>query len=237
MGSTIAKDNATDVVRGLVEHATTMGNLQHKLSQGELKELGVSDVLKRFLTSQFEVGTGIVVNQSGHQSHQTDIVIYDNRIIPPVVEKNGRGVYPVESVVATVSIRTELDTGGLLEAEEAAKHLSENVFAGYPPGYSPLHAVFGFSGGIGGLSSQETGGVWLHEHIRSLFNICIAGRYCWANVGKKGWTIGTDESGRYNETKRFLALLLDNIRTRAEMRYAYFISGRHLDWFSKYIRD
>jgi len=237
VSSTIAKDNATDVVKALVEHAKTMRNLQHRPTQGELKELGVSEVLKQFLTSQFEVGTGVIVNRDGTESRQTDIVVYDNRIIPPIIEKNGRGVYPIESVVATVSVRTELDGGGLSEADEAATHLLENVFAGYHRGYSPVHAVLGFSGGIEGLSCQETGQAWLREHVHSLFDICITGRYCWADVGTKGWTIGTDDSGRYNETKRFLALLLDNIRTHAEMRYSYFISGKHLDWFSRYIRD
>lgn len=237
MSSTLAQKHATDVIKGLVEQVRSMGDLEHKLTQGELKELDVSDVLKRFLTSQFSVGCGIVVNQEGRQSRQTDIVIYDNRIIPPIVEKQGRGIYPVESVIATASIRTTLDGAGVKEAEEAAKYLSENVAGGYAKGIPPLYATLGFGGGIEGLSDQEAGRAWLAQHIQHLFSICIAGKYCWANVGTKGWTPGTDSSGRYNETKRFLALLLDNTRSRAEARYQYFLSQRHHDWFSQYIRD
>lgn len=238
MNKTIAKDNATALIKGLVEQGQSMGDLKHGLTHGELKELHVSEILKRFLTSQFSVGNGVIVNQDGKESRQTDIIIYDNRIIPPVVEKQGKGVYPVESVVATISIKATLGGGDLLEAEDAAAYLSKNVAAGYTEGVSPLYAVFGFSGGIEGLSDEEKGKAWLDQHhIRHLFNICIAGRYCWANVGNKGWTPGTDSSGRYNETKRFLSLLLDNTRTHAEKKYRRFLAQEHWDWFSRYIRD
>ena len=238
MGRTLAQEHATDLIKGLVEQAKSMTGVAHRLTQGELKELHVSDVLRQFLTSQFSIGSGVVINRHDVQSRQTDIVVYDNRIIQPVIEKQGRGVYPVESVIATISIRTTLDGSGLRDAEEAAKHLSETVLAKYDQRFQPLHAVFGFEGGIEGLASQDTGRAWLDEHVRYLFDICIAGKYCWANVGTKGWTIGTDSSGVYNETKRFFALLLDNIRSHAEDRFQHFVvAQKHQDWFSRYIRD
>jgi hypothetical protein len=237
MSRTFAQDNATDLIRNLVQRAKSMGGLKHKLTQGELKELHVAEFLKRFLTSQFDVGTGTVVNREGKESRQTDIIIYDNRIIPPVVENQGTGIFPVESVIATVSIRTTLNGTGVKEAEDAAAYLAENVVGDYARDFPPLYAAFGFAGGIRGLSNQEAGKAWLDERVRRLFNICIAGRYCWANVGTKGWTLGTDSSGRHNETKRFLALLLDNTRSRAEARYQHFLAQRHWDWFSRYIRD
>ena len=238
METTFAKDNATDLIRNLVEQGRSMGALKHKLTQGELKELRISEVLKPFLTSQFNIGNGLIVNRDGKESRQTDIIIYDNRIIPPVVEKQGKGVYPVESIVATISIRTTLGGDDVLEAEDAAAYLSRNVVAGYAREFPPLYAAFGYSGGIEGLSDQERGEAWLHQHIEFLFDICIAGRYCWARVGaKRQWSLGEDPSGRYNETKRFLALLLDNIRTRAEARYQHFLAQGHWDWFSRYIRD
>jgi hypothetical protein len=238
MNKTIAKDNATALIKSLVEQGKSMCDLKHGLTHGELKELHVSEVLRRFLTSQFSVGNGVIVNRDGAESHQTDIIIYDNRIIPPVVEKQGKGVYPVESVVATVSIKATLGGADILEAENAAAYLSKNVVAGYAEQFPPLHAVFGFSGGIEGLSDQEKGEVWLNQYTKHVFNICIGGRYCWARVGaRRRWTLGTDCSGRYNETKRFLALLLDNTRTRGESRYRYFLDEGHQDWFSRYIRD
>jgi hypothetical protein len=61
------------------------------------------------------------VNGVAEQSCQTDIIIYDNRIVPPFIRKQNMGVYPIHSVIATVEIKTKLNKKELVEAEDAAK--------------------------------------------------------------------------------------------------------------------
>ncbi|MCL5278558.1 MAG: BrnA antitoxin family protein [Planctomycetes bacterium] len=76
----------------------------------------------------------------------------------------------------------------------------------------------------------------------NLLTICVPGKFCWANVGGKGWTLGPaqrdSESGRpnYAEAARFIALFVDNARTRAEERFRI-LGSRHVDLVTVYIRE
>ena len=237
MARTLIQKYASSMVEDFLARANDLKDLKHDLTKGELKELFVGRILKSFLTTQFEVGSGIVINLEGGQSRQTDIVIYDNRIIPPFIKEQNLGIYCAESVIATIEIKTTLNKGELVGAEEAAKVLHDQVFKNVAFGFRPLCTVFSFQGGFGELGSEETGRKWLDENVKDLFNICVAKEYCWANVGRKGWSIQFHKSEAYEETKRFIALLLDNVRTRAQERVRYLAGEEHRDWFSAYIRE
>jgi len=94
MNQTLIQKYSTSIINGFIERSKSLSNLQHNLLKGELRELFVTQVLKQFLTAQFQVGSGIIVNQKGEQSKQTDIIIYDNRILPPFIREQYLGVYP-----------------------------------------------------------------------------------------------------------------------------------------------
>jgi hypothetical protein len=229
----------------MLERVKALSSLNHKLTKGELKELFVSAILRRFLPIQFDIGTGIIVNHRGDQSRQTDIVIYDNRVMPPFIKEQAIGVYPAESVIAVLEVKSLLSKKELLSAETSAVQLYDTVYspAGFYQGYSPpspkpLCGIIGFRGnGCKELSDQQAGIAWLSEHISHLFLICVADRYSWAKVGSPTptWEFKkADET--HEEVKRFIAILLDNIRTRSEARYQQ-LAGTHYDWLSIYLRD
>ena len=64
-----------------------------------------------------------MTNPEGDQSNQTDIISYDNRVIPPFIKEQNLGVYPVESVVAAIEVKSQLDKSELLRSEKNAKRL------------------------------------------------------------------------------------------------------------------
>ena len=108
MKRTIIQKHSTSIVRGLAERINALVDLDHKLTKGELRELFISNILAQFLTNQFGIGSGIIVNQAGKQSNQTDIIIYDNRIIPSFIREKHIGVYPAECVIATIEVKSNL---------------------------------------------------------------------------------------------------------------------------------
>jgi hypothetical protein len=229
----------------MLERVKGLSSLNHKLTKGELKELFVSAILRRFLPIQFDIGTGIIVNHRGDQSRQTDVVIYDNRVMPPFIKEQAIGVYPAESVIAVLEVKSLLRKKELLSAETSAVQLYDTVYnpAGFYRGYSPepykpLCGIIGFQGnGCKELSDQEAGAAWLSEHISHLFLICVADRYGWAKVGSPTPTWGFKKADEtHEEVKRFIAILLDNIRTRSEARYQQ-LARTHYDWLSIYLRD
>src|SRR2546426_12636818 len=104
----LIKRYSTAIIEGMERKIYASASLEHKLTKGELGELFVSTVLTSFLTSQFDIGTGIVINQRETQSNQTDIILCDNRILPPFIKQQHIGVYPAESVLGTIEVKSDL---------------------------------------------------------------------------------------------------------------------------------
>jgi len=100
-----------------------------------------------------------------------------------------------------------------------------------------LCAVFAFSGsGLTDLAAQNSGKIWLEQNVSYLFAICLANKYSWLKVGRKGWKIQKNDPKTNEEIKRFIAVLLDNVRTYGEMRFRVVSDERHKDWLTAYIR-
>jgi hypothetical protein len=244
MAKTLVQTYANSVIGGMLGQAASLSSLDHRLLKGELRELFVSALLGSFLTAQFGVGSGVVVNQAGDQSRQTDVIIYDNRILPPFVREQHLGVYPAEGVLATIEVKSWLRATELTKAENSASQLIERVYR--PDGsryhdlgeFVPLLAVIGFNGtGARGLGTQDKGRLWLRKNVEALQFVCLVDRYSWIHIEDEGWIPETNDRcpGSHNETVAFLAVLLDNLRTQSEKRLA--LLGPHRDWLSLYLRD
>ena len=124
----LIKRYSTAIIDGLVKKISASSPLNHRLTKGELRELFVTNILAAFLTKQFDTGTGIIINQREEQSNQTDIIIYDNRILPPFIKEQHIGVYPAESVVGVIEVKSVLDKRAMIESEESAKILHEKIY-------------------------------------------------------------------------------------------------------------
>jgi hypothetical protein len=230
------------MVAGMIGKIKASCHLSHKLTKGELRELFLCDLLTPFLTAQFEIGTGIIINQRGDQSRQTDIILCDKRILPPFIQERHLGVYPVESVVATIEVKSALTKQDIIKAEQSARLLHEQVYAkeaGIYHDYDrmrPLCGLVGFYGpGLAALH-QHAGSAWLTANVTALFALCLLGKYSWCKLDKKGW-IGSFKTEHFEETKRFIAVFIDNVRTHAELRLQRMSHFLHKDWLSVYIRD
>jgi hypothetical protein len=243
MERTLIQQYATGIVKGLIEQARSLGDLDHGPTKGRLRELFVTNVLKRYLTSQFGVGSGIVVNQKGEQSREMDIIIYDNRILPPFIREERLGVFPIESVVATIEVKSRMTKSSLLDANESAKQLRKEIASPRASIYTDEHlqppglSFVAFKGhDVGDLKDENSGSDWLKANITDMTMICLVGGFSWIKVER--WRL--KESNEFaEETKRYIGVLLDNIRTQSERTYSLLWSSskKHRDWIGVYTRD
>lgn len=234
------------IIEGLVKKVEASSPLEHKLTKGELRELFISNILSHFLTKQYDIGTGIIVNQHKEQSNQTDIIIYDNRILPPFIKEQHIGVYPAESVVGVIEVKSHLTKKEILSSEKSSKRLNETIYNPSSSLYGdyhflrPLCATIGFYGtGVKELNDFEKGKLWLNENIKFNFAFCIVGKWSWMNLQKSGWA-KSSTTANFEETKRFIAVFIDNLRTWSERRMQYIFGDKkraHKDLFSIYIRN
>lgn len=129
-------------------------SVSHQGEKGVFRESLVRGVLGSVLPPHFGLGTGIIVDKWGRQSRQTDIIVFDRRVIPPVVFQEGHGLYPFDAVHRTVEVKSKLKREHLLEAQEAAlllhpsnplglKIASQGTLQG-AQSYYPFSSIFAF---------------------------------------------------------------------------------------------
>jgi hypothetical protein len=97
--------------------------ITHSGVKGTIREILVRDLFRPLLPSDLGIGTGQVATANNELSPQQDVVIYNRRILPPVLFEETVGIFPVESVLATVEVKTMLNAGELQSAYNNAKTL------------------------------------------------------------------------------------------------------------------
>jgi Regulator of chromosome condensation (RCC1) repeat len=88
--------------------------------RGGVREIVVRDLLRPLLPAGIGIGSGEVISAGGLRSRQTDIVLYDRRILPSIVHEGTQGMFPVESVLYAIEVKSRLMTQHLAGIEEAA---------------------------------------------------------------------------------------------------------------------
>ncbi|MCP4594938.1 DUF6602 domain-containing protein [Neptuniibacter sp.] len=86
------------------------GMFDHQGVKGVGNESVLIDLLCNFLPKKYGVGTGIVVDKSGTQSKQCDIVIFDAVNYPEIFSLTSAKFFPVDFVYATIEVKTTLDS-------------------------------------------------------------------------------------------------------------------------------
>ena len=155
-----AKENA------LVAISQVPANSGHPLHKGTPREAFVKEFLEDHLPSTVSIGTGEIIDSSsapGQPRRQHDIVIY-KRNFPKLDFGGGINAFLIESVVATVEVKTTLDIKEMAHAIEVAsqaKKLIPSAVTAFTAGYIPpkiLNLVIAYDG----PASMKTVHGWLH---------------------------------------------------------------------------
>ena len=240
------KAHTTTVIQNLIDEAKSLKSLEQKQLKGQLRELLVSKFLLKYLTNDFGIGSGIIINQKEEQSTQTDIIVYDKRIIPPFIKELNLGIFPAESVVATIEVKSWISKSDIIEYSEKVNYLLNNLYNPASCIYKdyvfmkPYCSIIGFYDNCkfkydNTSDNRKIIENWINMNTTNLFGICLIGKFSWLRVMRQEGVVHL-RSEFNDQTKAFFAILLDNIRTRAHMRY-FRVLGRHSDWLSLYIRD
>ena len=112
-------------IKGAISEARAASTLTHKGVKGTVLEILISKLFYPLLPSDIGIGTGQIIEQhSGQLSTQMDIILYDKSIVPPILFDETNGLFPIESVLYTIEVKTTLNATELAIAHESAKKLS-----------------------------------------------------------------------------------------------------------------
>ena len=234
---TLIKQYSTALAKGFIEKLNSLEGMEHHLTQGEFKELFLSELLENFITSQISIGSGIIVDSKGNQSNQTDIILYDNRILPPILSFEKQGIFPIEGVLGTIEVKTNLTEKEIINAEKNARNLDGLEFhKKFIERNNPsiIQAIIGHNNNpINKLKNGDSS--WIKDNISHMRAICHVSHFSWLEYKNK-WHYAEHNIDKCEEIKRFMAWILDNARNKSMRRYEI-MQRTNTSLMSIYIRD
>ena len=227
-----------DTIRFAVERSNGVSGVTNAGLRGLIRESLVENLFEPLLPSPYRVGTGIIVDHEGAQSNQSDIIVWNNAIHPPLFTARGAGIYAVESVLATVEIKSTLAAKDYEQTFVNAIKLATMSYIGKANvpdrAIPPVNLIFAFNSRTKAtadeLTRMRTIGarvIAAHQPIlrargtpeapeNFVQGLVIPGRRCYAwaldDHGNLGWQTHEPSRGsQYREVRMVVASLLNSL--------------------------
>lgn len=142
------------VETSLVHTSKIPANAGHTLHRGTPREAFITEFLEGHLSANVAIGTGEIIDANSQPRgarNQFDIVIY-KRSYPKLNFGGGISGFMIESVVATIEVKSILDQAAIdqsVKAANAAKSLTPNINESFSAGWIPprvLNFVVAYTG-------------------------------------------------------------------------------------------
>jgi len=170
------KSHMDSFEKQLIATSKIPANSGHSLHKGTPRETFIKQFLQSHLPEAVSIGSGeIIDNQSlpGQQRNQFDIVIYKKNY-PKLDFGGGINGFLIESVIATIEVKSTLTSTGLKSAIKAAKNsksLKKSVTQSFSTGYIPP-AILNFVVAYNGPQNMSTVYRWIPQIHGSLNISC-----------------------------------------------------------------
>jgi hypothetical protein len=100
----------------LVDFDLVQAQIKHAGERGKQRENALASLLIKYLPKKYAVGSGHVMDVTGNISHQCDLVIYDAFNCPLLLVEDDYQLFPVESVLGVVEVKSVLNSRALVES-------------------------------------------------------------------------------------------------------------------------
>lgn len=97
-----------------------VGAVKHRGERGRAREEVLRQYLREVIPEGFLVATGFIIDSTGKQSRQQDLIIV-RRDYHPRFQVGGTQFFPVESVAAVIEVKSTLKSRTLRNAIENAR--------------------------------------------------------------------------------------------------------------------
>lgn len=101
-----------------IDYLEVTNHIEHMGLRGSSRENILRKYIRQLLPQKFSVGSGIITDVNGIQSRQQDFFVYDAFNSPIFLNMESSSVIPVESVYATVEVKSRLTKETLRQSIE-----------------------------------------------------------------------------------------------------------------------
>jgi hypothetical protein len=125
MPNRIFRDRLIARIEGARAEYLASASLDHPGSVGRAREIALNQLLMPIVPGYVQSVTGHIADHRGKQSGQIDVVLYDSRILAPVLFDATFGVVPAEACLFAIEVKSKLDATKLKAAAEGAHSVAE----------------------------------------------------------------------------------------------------------------
>jgi hypothetical protein len=84
-------------------------NINHMGERGSSREEILLSYLRKYIPIKYEMNNGIIIDGTGEQSRQQDIIIYDSFNSPVLLNMQSTKMIPIESVFSVIEVKSSLN--------------------------------------------------------------------------------------------------------------------------------
>lgn len=145
--------NLEDIAKKLkIDFDGITKQIVHNGVKGSAREDLLKDYLKKLLPEKYTISSGIIIDNNQSQSKQQDFIIHDAFNCPSFFQTDSNTILPIESVYATIEIKSTLDYSTLEQSVknvESVRKLyklpNRNIIRNQYDNFYPLGFVFAYS--------------------------------------------------------------------------------------------
>ena len=112
----IYRDILTTRVQSALEMAQAVRKISHPGILGEIREILVRELFRPLLPPNIGVGTGKLVDYKDTLSRQTDIILFDRSLAPPMMLNEHLGIFPIDSCLCVIEVKSTLTLAQLTQS-------------------------------------------------------------------------------------------------------------------------
>lgn len=231
---------AKSIIEFALAQSAAATELPHAGFRGRVREIFVRNLLTPFLSPNVGTCTGVVVDSEGGCSRQVDVIVYDRNLIPSLMFTGEEGIVPIESVLATVEVKSRLTKDELVSAIRNAHSVKERrakyreVMMVTPEKNSPLCCLFAFNSDstpdkeLSRLESavSQVNNETDHKVYVPLSGVCVGNTSftCCMKIENDQFPKPTFETLTMDAAIRFVVFLVDQIAILERQRSKMLIS-------------
>ncbi|MBB1486790.1 DUF6602 domain-containing protein [Oceanospirillum sediminis] len=219
-------------INSLKEISKGFDAINHSATKGTLRENGLIEFFKEVIPSKLSISSGIICDASGGVSNQTDFIVYDRGVLPPLFLSSEISLIPVDSVYLTAEIKSNLRKKDLDQISDARKNFTKlklSSFSDESENKSDVKiptVVLAYATDI----AENTLVKWM-EKEEGVVSICVIDRF---TLSKERDSIKkheySSENKLNNETLIFISQLFNHLnieitKTRPKSNWEAYILG------------
>ncbi len=108
--------------------------IEHRSSKGRVRELEiVEQFLQKYLPKTIGISHGEIVSSDGNTSNESDIIIYETRTCPYLLDKTGYQIFPIECVYGVIEVKSMLNSAELEDSFNKISKIKKFPKIAYEP--------------------------------------------------------------------------------------------------------